>query len=91
MKSPLLQTRPVYEQDTSTHLAEKLQEAVAEWKLKPVAVTTDNARNINAVRDIGLGPHIGCFAHTLNLASQKGMAVSLVSRLLGKIRKTVGS
>lgn len=79
MKSPVLQTRPVYEQHTSTHLAER--------KLKPVAVTTDNARNIvNAVSDAGLGPHIGC----LNLTSQKGMAVSQVSRLLGKIRKTVG-
>lgn len=85
MKSPVLQTRPVYEQHTSTHPAENLQEAVAEWKLKPVAVTTDNERNIvNAVSDAGLGPHIGCFAHTLNLASQKRMAVSQVSQLLGK-------
>lgn len=49
----MLQTRPVYEQQTHTHLAEKLQEAAAEWKLeKPIAVTIDNARNIvNAVNN----------------------------------------
>jgi len=62
MKNPVLSTRPVYEQHTSTHLAEKLQEAVTEWKLeKPrtIAVTTDNARNIvNAVNEAGLGPQI---------------------------------
>ncbi len=49
-------------------------------------MTIDNARNDdNAVSEAGLGPHTGCFAHTLNLASQKAMAVSQVSRLLGKI------
>ncbi|KAK1904112.1 Zinc finger BED domain containing protein 1 [Dissostichus eleginoides] len=83
MKNPVLLTRPVYEQHTSTHLAEKLQEAVAEYKLekpKTIAVTTDNARNIvNAVSEAGLGPQIGCFAHTYNQ----------VSRLLGKIRRAV--
>ncbi|KAJ8353394.1 hypothetical protein SKAU_G00209610 [Synaphobranchus kaupii] len=94
MKNPVLQMHPVYEQHTSTHLAEELQEAVAEWKLErprtTIAVTTDNARNIvNAVSEAGLGPHIGCFAHTLNLASQKAMAVNQVSRLLGKIRRAV--
>ncbi|KAI4824950.1 hypothetical protein KUCAC02_020661 [Chaenocephalus aceratus] len=93
MQNPVLLTRPVYEQHTSTHLAEKLQEAVAEYKLekpKTIAVTTDNARNIvKAVSEAGLGPQTGCFAHTLNLASQKAMAVNQVSRLLGEIRRAV--
>lgn len=47
----------------STHLAEELQEAVAEWKLErprtTIAVTTDKARNIvNAVNEAGLVPYI---------------------------------
>lgn len=68
----ILQTRPIYEQHTSANLAEHLMEAVQEWKLeKPgitIPVTTDNAKNItNAVKEAGLGPQIGCFAHTINL------------------------
>ncbi|XP_073721603.1 E3 SUMO-protein ligase ZBED1-like [Misgurnus anguillicaudatus] len=94
MKASVLQTRPLHEQHTTTHLAEKLQEVVAEWKLErpgtTISVTTDNAKNIvNAVREAGLGPHVACFAHTLNLAAQKALAVNQVSRLLGKIRKIV--
>ena len=79
MKNPVWLTRPVYEQHTSTQLAEKLQEEATEWNLeKPrtIAVTTDNARNIvNAGNEAGLGPQIACFAHTLNFVSQKAMAV----------------
>ena len=49
-----------------------------EWKIKRpttnIPVTTDNAKNqINAVNEAGLGPQIGCFAHVVNLASQKGI------------------
>ena len=54
------------------------------------SVTTDNAKNIvNAVREAGLGPHVARFTHTLNLASQKALAVNQISRLLGKMRKAV--
>ncbi len=65
MPNPILQTCAVYEQHTSTHLAEKLQEAVAEWELErprtTTSVTTDNARNmVNAFSEAGLGPHTGC-------------------------------
>ncbi|XP_016422360.1 zinc finger BED domain-containing protein 4 isoform X2 [Sinocyclocheilus rhinocerous] len=42
-----------------------------------------------AVREAGLSPHIKCFAHTLNLASQAGLNVSRVSCLLGRVRKVV--
>lgn len=94
IQSHVLQTRPIYEQHTSTHLAEELKEAVSEWKLErpgsTIPVTTDNARNIvNAISEAGLGPQIGCFAHTLNLASQKATGINQVSRLLGRIRRVV--
>lgn len=94
MANHVLQTRAVYESHTSEHLAEILTEAVAEWKITragiSIPVTTDNARNIaNAVESAGFSPHIRCFAHTVNLAAHKGMAVNQVSRLLGRVRKIV--
>lgn len=94
IENPVLQTRPIYDAHTSENLAEVLREAVVEWKLdRPnvtIPVTTDNAKNIvNATKEAGLSPHIGCFAHTVNLASQKGLGVNQMSRLLGKVRKVV--
>ncbi|XP_060768023.1 E3 SUMO-protein ligase ZBED1-like [Neoarius graeffei] len=94
MRTVVLQTRPLHEQHTSTHLAEKLNEVVTEWKLErrgmPIAVTTDNARNIvNAVGEAGLGPHIACFAHTLNLAAKKALEIKQVLHVLAKMRSTV--
>lgn len=90
----VLQTRPVYESHTSDHLSGILKEAVIDWKISrsnvPVPVTTDNARNIaNAVEAAGFSPHIRCFAHTVNLAAQRGMGVHQMSRLLGRVRKVV--
>lgn len=50
----------------------------------------DNARNMDvAVREAGLAPHIKCFAHTLNLATQAGLSVPRVTRLLGRVRRVV--
>ncbi|XP_059902138.1 E3 SUMO-protein ligase ZBED1-like [Gadus macrocephalus] len=94
MRSPVLQTRPLYENHTGSHLAQVLTQAVEEWKIKRpttnIPVTTDNAKNlINAVNEAGLGPQIGCFAHVVNLASQKGISVNRMDRLLGRIRKVV--
>lgn len=73
MKNPVLLTRPVYEQHTSIHLAEKLQEAVAKFKLKKprtIAVTTDSTGNIvDAVSESTnrmICPQIGWFALTFN-------------------------
>ncbi len=94
MRSLVLQTRPLYKSHTGTHLAQVLTQAVEEWKLERpntnIPVTTDNAKNqINAVNEAGLWPQIGCFAHAVNLASQKGITVNKMDRLLGRIRKVV--
>ncbi|XP_073332449.1 E3 SUMO-protein ligase ZBED1-like [Pagrus major] len=90
----VLQTRPLLESHTGANIAEVLKEAVAEWQLErqqqSIAVVTDNARNMDvAVREAGLAPHIKCFAHTLNLATQAGLSVPRISRLLGRIRRIV--
>lgn len=67
---------------------------MTQWQLerngKGPAITTDNASNIvRAVKESGLGQHIGCFAHTINLATQRGLKVSQVDRLLGRVRRVV--
>ena len=90
----VLQTRPLLESHTGANIAEVLKGAVAEWQLERqqqgIAVVTDNARNMDvAVREAGLAPHIKCFAHTLNLATQAGLKVPRVARLLGRIRRIV--
>ena len=95
MKSAVLQTRHLYDSHTSAHLAEELRNVVTEWKLErpnmTIPVTTDNAANIvNAVNETdGLGPQIGCSAHTVNLTAKKAVSINRLSRLLGKVRKVV--
>lgn len=51
---------------------------------------TDNASNMEiAAKTADLHPQIGCFAHTDNSACQRGLTVSALGRLLGRIRKVV--
>lgn len=92
MANFVLQTRPLFEAHTGVNIAEVLKSAVTEWELERakhgIAVVSDNARNMDvAVREAGLAPHIKCFAHTLNLATQAGLSVPRVSRLLGRVRR----
>nr|XP_057922488.1 E3 SUMO-protein ligase ZBED1-like [Doryrhamphus excisus] len=85
MKSVALQTKPLFE----SHLCDFLQEAVTDWDLqrtnRTIAVVTDNTEV--TVREAGLEPHIKCFAHTINLATQAGLGVPRVTRLLGRVRR----
>lgn len=64
-----------------------MREAVREWKLPPnPPVVTDNASNITvAAEELGTCLHVGCLAHTLNLACGKA-----VSHLLARMRRVVG-
>ncbi|KAE8279169.1 Zinc finger BED domain-containing protein 4 [Larimichthys crocea] len=92
MKSVALQTRPLFESHTGLNIAEVLTAAVTEWELQRanhgIAIVTDNAHNMDvAVREAGLELHIKCFAHTINLATQAGLRVVRISRLLGRVRR----
>ncbi|MBN3306654.1 ZBED4 protein, partial [Amia calva] len=92
MVNVVLQTRPLFESHTGANIAEVLQAAVTDWELnRPnhgIAIVTDNALNMDvAVREAGLEPHIKCFAHMINLATQAGLGVPRVTRLLGRVRR----
>ncbi|KAK9961837.1 hypothetical protein ABG768_007237 [Culter alburnus] len=86
--SYVLQTTEVQTDHRSVSLVEMLTKAMEEWGLlsKDPAIVTDNAANmIRAVEITGL-THVGCFAHIINLASQAGLKLPNVARLLGRVR-----
>ena len=80
------------ESHTSENLSKILTSAISEWNLQRYeqnpSLTSDNASNIvNAAKQAELSPHVGCVAHTINLATQKGLKVSQMDMLLGRIRR----
>ncbi|XP_045201083.1 E3 SUMO-protein ligase ZBED1-like [Mercenaria mercenaria] len=92
----VLQTRPLPESHTAENIAEVIEYAVKEWKLPTglggtvPPVISDNAANmIKAGKVLGCTIHIGCLAHTLNLAVQKALKVKSVSQLLARVRSIV--
>lgn len=94
MKSTILETKVSYDAHTGDNLAEHLKKSVADWNIERpgmiLPIVTDNASNIEVgVRESGYGPHVRCFAHTLNLAAKKALAVPTMNTLLARIRKIV--
>ncbi|XP_041375019.1 zinc finger BED domain-containing protein 4-like [Gigantopelta aegis] len=91
LKSFVLQTRELPESHTGVNIAQVLTDAISEWGLnKNPPLVTDNAENMEvAAREACCIPHIGCYAHTLNLAAQKGLKVNAVSRILARVRHVV--
>lgn len=54
-------------------------------------LVSDNASNMKkAGQLLESDCHLGCFAHVLNLAANKGLQVKAVSHLLARIRRIVG-
>ncbi|XP_067676420.1 E3 SUMO-protein ligase ZBED1-like [Haliotis asinina] len=90
----VLETHKFPESHTAENLAKCLKETVETWKLerngKGPSVTTDNAANIvKAVKETGFESHIACFAHTLNLATQRGLKMPQMERLLRRVTRVV--
>ncbi|XP_069131821.1 E3 SUMO-protein ligase ZBED1-like [Argopecten irradians] len=79
------------ERHTESNIANVLKEAICEWGIPPKAPqVTNNAANMYAAAtEAECFPHIGCLAHTLNLAAQKALKVNTVSRILARIRRIV--
>ncbi|XP_060798149.1 E3 SUMO-protein ligase ZBED1-like isoform X2 [Neoarius graeffei] len=93
LQNHVLQTRIFNDSHTGRNIGALLKEACADWNIldKNPALVTDNARNmIVAGVEPEISPHLTCFAHMLNLASQKAFQVDTAARLLGRIRRIVG-
>uniref|UniRef100_A0A1A8QR33 HAT C-terminal dimerisation domain-containing protein n=1 Tax=Nothobranchius rachovii TaxID=451742 RepID=A0A1A8QR33_9TELE len=92
LQSHVLQTRAMHETHTGEHIAALLKETVTEWGLntKKVVIVTDNAPNMAVAARLAGMTHIQCFAHSLNLASQKALKTQSVIRLLGRVRRVTG-
>ncbi|XP_039520337.1 E3 SUMO-protein ligase ZBED1-like [Pimephales promelas] len=92
MKNYVLQTRVLNDSHTGVNLGKVLREACEEWNIldKNPALVTDNASNMAiAGAEANLSPHIKCFAHTINLATQKGLKCAGATCLLGRVRRIV--
>ena len=70
----------MFETQTAKNLANVQKKAVSDWQIGKYYRQCSNA-----VEVVGFPPHIHCFAHCLNLAAQKAMAIPSVSRLLRRI------
>lgn len=87
-RQKVLTTKAVYEAQTGPVVAEEISEVLQEFGImdKIVAVTVDNAANM----DVGIKRlqfiKLGCFAHTLNLGAQ---SIHSVSKWAAKIRNIV--
>ena len=76
----VLDTTVLQEAHNGANLGKALKEISEKWgtnKMKGFnSVTTDNASVMTvAVQQSGHDIHVGCFAHTLNLATKKGLEV----------------
>ena len=63
-----------------------------EWSIprSPLFMVSDNASNMTKAGELlDCELHLGCYAHTLNLAVQKCLAVPTLSRVLARVRKIV--
>ncbi|KAK0139816.1 Zinc finger BED domain-containing protein 1 [Merluccius polli] len=92
LESRVLQTRVMHESHTAVNVNAMFHSVAEEWGLtvSDLVIVTDNAANMLAATQIDNLAHITCFAHTLNLAAQRALKLTAVSRLLGRIRRITG-
>ena len=85
----VLQTRRLDDKHTGENIAAVLNACFQEWNVadKVCAIITDNAKNMTvAVRSTNTKHHVGCFAHTLNLAARNGLKKFEKEETLPKLR-----
>ncbi|XP_078736018.1 uncharacterized protein LOC144949908 isoform X2 [Lampetra fluviatilis] len=90
---------PAAAQEGAARVVDILAATAAEWNLhRPhgyIPLVTDGpgaaaGTVVGAPRESVLRPRIGCFAHALNRAAQRGLQVPALARLLAEVRRTVG-
>lgn len=89
LESRVLDTKRTQESHTGANLCADMKETVEKWGLREPVATTDNAANIVLGCRLADYPHVGCFAHSLNLVLNEGLKIKEISSLLGKCRKIV--
>ncbi|XP_073693674.1 E3 SUMO-protein ligase ZBED1-like [Garra rufa] len=90
-RQKVLTTKAVYEAQTGPVVAEEINEVLQEFGImdKIVAVTVDNAANMDVAIKRLQFIKLGCFAHTLNLGAQRVHSVASVAKWTAKIRNIV--
>lgn len=80
---------------TSSHISKWFEKLLTEWRIckdQVVTVVTDNGANILAAvkTTFGTHKHLPCFAHTLNLVTQRPLnEISDVQNIISKIKTIV--
>ena len=90
MQARVLQTRVLDERHTGENISVALNHALECWQIqdKVSVITTDNASNMGvAVQISDIDLKIGCFAHTLDLATKK--AVDVIKPITRKMKPVI--
>lgn len=87
--SKVLDTQMWSERHTAENLCNLMMDTVTKWNMIDPVCVTDNASNISKAANLTGYPHLGCFAHTMNLAVNRCLDVQEVSALIGRCRKLV--
>lgn len=74
---------------TGENISNRIKHVLSEWGIanKVTGIVTDNASNMKLAIRLGGWRHWGCFAHSLNLATQNGLEE--IREVVGKIKKIV--
>ena len=93
IESNVLCTCEMAERHTGANIALRIQEVLEVWNIQAShvsAVVTDNASNMTAALNSLECGHLPCFAHTLQLAVNKGLDANSLNQLSSLARKLVG-
>ena len=91
MQQKVLKTKAVYEAQTGRVVAEEISDVLSEFGIshKIVAITVDNAANMDVASKCLQFVKLCCFSHTLNLAAQSIYSLNSVSQWVAKVRTIV--
>ena len=91
LESVLLETKHMPGSHTGENLLRELNDLTGDWGLsgKDPCFVTDAASNIMSALNLGDFDHIGCLAHTIHLAVEKGLSTPEAQDLITKCKKLV--
>ena len=93
LESNVLCTTEMAERHTGSNSASRICEVLGAWNIldsRVSALVTDNASNMTVALSNLEWSHMPCFAHTLQLAVNKGLDANSLNQLSSPARKLVG-